>query len=102
MNIILSSAPYTRTPGLLESIEKKTMFSDIPRDIGWDALKSACKILGGVFDAFSQLLNLNFYNIPGVKAFITKTFPILFPALITLISVITLTIFLKFMNFRVH
>ena len=76
MNIILSSAPYTQAPGLLESIDKKTPLSDIPREIGWDVLKSMCKILDGVFDAFTQLLDLNFYNIPGVKDFVGKTFPI--------------------------
>ena len=74
--ILASSGSYTQTPGLLDSIEKKTVFSDIPRGIGWDALKSCCKILDGVFDAFTNLLNLNFYEIPGIKNFVSKTTPI--------------------------
>ncbi len=74
--ILASSGSYTQTPGLLDSIEKKTVFTDIPRGIGWDALKSCCKILDGVFDAFTELLNLNFYEIPGVKSFVSKTTPI--------------------------
>ncbi len=74
--ILASSGSYTQAPGLLDNLEKKTVFSDIPRGIGWDALKSCCKILDGVFDAFNKLLNMNFYEIPGIKNFVSKTTPI--------------------------
>lgn len=74
--ILSASGAYTETPGLLEYIEKKSAFSDAPRSIGWDLLKSACKILDGVFEAFNRLLDLNFYEIPGIKNFVSKTSPI--------------------------
>ena len=74
--ILSASGAYTETPGLLEYIEKKSAFSDAPRSIGWDLLKSACRILDGVFEAFNKLLDLNFYEIPGIKNFVSKTTPI--------------------------
>ena len=76
LNVTFLSGNYTNAPGLVEYIEKKTTFSDIPKGIGWDALKSCCKILDGVFDAFDKLLSLNFYEIPGIKSFVSKTTPV--------------------------
>jgi len=78
--MIALTGSYTKLPELLEHIDKKGMFSDIPRDIGWGALKSACKILDGVFDAFNQLLSLNFYEIPAIKSFVSTTAPIAWAA----------------------
>ena len=63
-------------PKLVEYIDKKNFLSDVPRDIGWGLLESLCKFLDAVFKAFNELLGYNFYNIPAVKAFVTKTVPL--------------------------